>query len=599
MNNEVYSYITREKTAWRTTRVPLTNSKDWNMSEHIERCLNVANAWYHTGKNDGLRPYNDIVTPIIDVAFRLEGFDVKDIYPYIDDSERYYMSFLIRKYHPQWARKNELDTFIDEVVESSIIYDLVVIKDINEVRPEVIKLQDIAFCDQTDILSGPICLKHNYTIPQLLEYSGKWYPDKIDECIVMASASKEVSTANDSKVSTPGKYIEVYELHGSFPETWLDPEGDKNKYVPQIHIVTFYKSSDGIENGITLYKGKSKKLTDIFKALKIDQVRSHGRACGRSLVERLFDPQVWNNYSAIKIKKMLDSAVNLLQTDSEEYGNKKISELKENTVLKHEPGRPITKVDMGIQNLTAFENQMSKTETQARILGSASEAALGINPTSGTPFALQDLIVNQGEGIHTYRQGKIATFFADVLYRDLFIKYLVKDMNNGKKFSEELTLDELHEIVDNIVTKQVNQRIKEGNVLTPEKQKLLTQLYKESFLKGGKRRFMEALQSELNDIESKVLVNIVGKQKNLAKDADKLTNLIREVIANPMAFKQVPGLAKLFNSLVEDSGFSPIDFTQITIPEVTETSATNQETQPESIPSPIQSNNLSTLTTNK
>lgn len=599
MNNEVYSYITREKTAWRTTRVPLTNSKDWNMSEHIERCLNVANAWYHTGKNDGLRPYNDIVTPIIDVAFRLEGFDVKDIYPYIDDSERYYMSFLIRKYHPQWARKNELDTFIDEVVESSIIYDLVVIKDINEVRPEVIKLQDIAFCDQTDILSGPICLKHNYTIPQLLEYSGKWYPDKIDECIVMASASKEVSTANDSKVSTPGKYIEVYELHGSFPETWLDPEGDKNKYVPQIHIVTFYKSSDGIENGITLYKGKSKKLTDIFKALKIDQVRSHGRACGRSLVERLFDPQVWNNYSAIKIKKMLDSAVNLLQTDSEEYGNKKVSELKENTVLKHEPGRPITKVDMGIQNLTAFENQMSKTETQARILGSASEAALGINPTSGTPFALQDLIVNQGEGIHTYRQGKIATFFADVLYRDLFIKYLVKDMNNGKKFSEELTLDELHEIVDNIVTKQVNQRIKEGNVLTPEKQKLLTQLYKESFLKGGKRRFMEALQSELNDIESKVLVNIVGKQKNLAKDADKLTNLIREVIANPMAFKQVPGLAKLFNSLVEDSGFSPIDFTQITIPEVTETSATNQETQPESIPSPIQSNNLSTLTTNK
>lgn len=593
MNNEVYSYITKEKTAYRTVRVPLTNSKDWNMAEHIERCMNVANAWFHTGKNDGIRPYNDIVTPVIDVAFRLEGFDVKDIYPYIDDAEKYYMSFLIRKYHPQWARKNELDTFIDEVVETSIIYDLVLIKDVNQTRPEVIKLQDIAFCDQTDVLSGAICLKHNYTIPQLLEYSGKWNADKIDECIVMAKASKEVSTATDETVATPSKYIEVYELHGSFPETWLDPEGDENKYVPQIHIVSFYKASDGSENGITLFKGKSKKLTDIFKALKIDQVRSHGRACGRSVVERLFDPQVWNNYSAIKIKKMLDSAVNLLQTDSEEYGGKKITDLKENTVLKHEPGRPLTKVDMGIQNLTAFENQMAKTETQARILGSASEAALGVNPTAGTPFALQNLIVNQGEGIHTYRQGKIATFFADVLYRDLIIKYIIKDMNKGKKFSEELTLDELQEVADQITTNHVNKRIKEiilsGKVITPEEQALLTKITKESFLKGGNRRFMETLQGELDDIENKVFVNIAGKQKNLAKDADKISNLILTLTKLGVPFQS---LTKQLNELLEDSGFSPINFSQVTTPPAPESPPTSP------IPSPIQPDQLQAPLTN-
>lgn len=595
MNNEVYSYITREKTAYRTTRVPLTNSKEWNMPEHIERCTNVANGWFHQGKNDGNRPYNDIVTPVIDVAFRLEGFDVKDIYPYVDDADRYYLSFLIRKYHPQWARKHELDTFIDEVVESSIIYDLVLVKDVNEERPEVVKLQDIAFCDQTDILSGAICIKHNFTIPQILEYSGKWDAEKIDECITMAKASKEVSTANDRPVATPSKYIEVYELRGSFPETWLDPEGDANKYTPQLHIVTFYKASDGSENGITLYRGKGKKITDVFKALKIDQVRSHGRACGRSIVERLFEPQVWNNYSAIKIKRMLDSAVNLLQTDSEEFGNKKISDLKENTVLKHEPGRPITKVDMGIQNLTAFENQMVKTETQARILGSASEAALGVNPTAGTPFALQNLIVNQGEGIHTYRQGKIATFFADVLYRDLIIKYIVKDMNGGKNFSEELTLDELNEVAEQITTNEVNKRVKElvlsGKQVSPEERDILTQITKDSFLKKGNRRFMEILKGDLDDVSDKVLVNIVGKQKNLAKDADKISNLILTLTKLGVPFQS---LTKQLNELLEDSGFSPVNFSQVTAPPPAPLA-------PEApIPSPIQPNQLSApLVTNQ
>ncbi|MEB5212772.1 hypothetical protein RXR86_28705, partial [Pseudomonas aeruginosa] len=134
------------------------------MWEHIERCTNVANAWYHTGKNDGNRPYDDIVTPIINVAFRTEGFDAKDIVPFVDDVQKSYMSFIIKKYHPQWSRKHELDTIIDDLVETSIIYDLALVKNYNNDVPEVIDLRTIAFCDQTDILKGPLCLRHYYSI---------------------------------------------------------------------------------------------------------------------------------------------------------------------------------------------------------------------------------------------------------------------------------------------------------------------------------------------------------------------------------------------------------------------------------------------------
>lgn len=564
----VFDYIKQEEKNFKIEKVPLTNSKDWNMKEHIERCTNVANGWFHTGKNDGNRPYNDIVTPVIDVAFRSEGFDVKDIVPFVDDVEQAYKSFLIKKFHPEWARKNELDTFIDEVVESSIIYDLVLIKDVNQTRPEVIKLQDIAFCDQTDIMSGSICLKHNYSVPQILKFKDKWIDGKVEEVIVMADASKKVSTANDEKVKTPSKYIEVYELHGSFPETWIDENGDPNKYTDQLHIISYYTAQDGSQNGITLFKGKDRPLDKVFKALKIDQVRSHGRACGRSIVERLFEPQVWNNYAGIKLKKMLDSAVNLLQTDSEEFGNKKITDLEEMRVLKHEPGRPITRVDMNLQNVPAVRDYQTAQENQSRILGSASEASLGKNPVSGTPFALQDLIVQQGEGIHEYRRGKIATFFADVLYRDLILKYLVKDMNKGVKFSEDLSVDEMQEIATTIATNMANDRIKEGmmagRMYTEQDKQTMIDITKQKFMKTGSKQFMEVLKGELDDIPVKVFVNIAGKQRYMAQNADKISKLIGNILQNPQAFATIPGLAKSYNQLLEESGMSAIDFSSIT-----------------------------------
>ena len=566
MNQQVYEYIQSEQTNYKTVRVPITTSYDWNMSEHIERCTNVANGWYHSGKNDGLRRYDDIVTPIINVAMRSEGFDVKDIVPFVNEVQNSYKSFLVKKRHPQWARKNELDTFIDDIVESSVIYDLVLVKNVNNVRPEVVPLQKIAFCDQTDIMSGPICLKHQYSVAELTKFKGKWIDEAIDEAIVMSKEEKSVMQANDRTVKTPGKYIEVFELHGFLPETWLDENGDPFKYTNQMHIVCYYTSKDGNKNGITLFKGKTKDISNTFKSLVIRKI--HGRACGKSIVETLFEPQVWMNYSAQRIQKLLASAINVFYSDSDEVGNQKLSNLPDNTILKLETGKNIGKLDGSPQNLTAFSNDQVNLQTQARILGSASEAQLGVNPTSGTPFALQNLVVQQGQGIHEYRQGKIATFVADVLYRDWILHYLVDDMNKGITFSEELTLDEMQDIADlisrNKAESQIISKILEGELVTPETREALIANYKEQFTRGGSRKFFEIIQGELDDIPLEVFVNIKGKQKYMAQEADKLTNIIREVLRNPQAFQQIPGVGKAFNQLLENSGLSPIDFTQIT-----------------------------------
>src|SRR3990167_3026974 len=222
---EIYSYILAEESKYRTERVPLAdNWRDWNMYEHVDRSFTLVNSRFYKGQQDYTRPFNNIILPIRNVNLRTEGFDVKDAQIYVDNAENYHKSFLARKFHNWWAKDNDIDTAIDESVESYFDYGLILVKNVNETRPEVVQLQQLAFCDQTDIMSGPICLKHHYSIDELLAFKGKWKASEVDKAVLMARTSRDVDQANQDSVKTPGKYVEVYELHGMFPESWLGPE---------------------------------------------------------------------------------------------------------------------------------------------------------------------------------------------------------------------------------------------------------------------------------------------------------------------------------------------------------------------------------------
>ena len=132
-----------------------------------------------------------------------------------------------------------------------------------------------------------------------------------------------------------------------------------------------------------------------------------------------------------------------------------------------------------------------------------------------------------------------------------------------------MSLDELSEIAETISSNQAEKRIKEmiltgDKMPTKDDREQIKQILKETFIKQNKgRAFFETIQGELKNIPVAVKVNIKGKQRYMAQNADKITNVIREVIRNPQAFTQVPGIGKAFNQLLEESGMSPIDFTSM------------------------------------
>jgi hypothetical protein len=420
----------------------------------------------------------------------------------------------------------------------------------------------------------------------------KWYSDKVEEAILASRFSRTNTNEGQEDSESPGKNVEVYELHGMFPESWLGKEyygsdwEDNGKYVRQMHIVTFFTDSSDKRNGICLYKGKTK---NIFKTLKRDDVE--GRACGRGGIEELFHPQIWTNYSEIHIQQMLEAVAKIiLLTNDKKLKNQKWSSMQHGTIQQLEDGKDLKQLVIQPINKTAFDNFVNKWEQVARIIGSASDPQLGLNPVSGTPLGTTQIVTSQGIGIHEYRRGQIAVFWGEI-YRDWVMKTLRDDLNKGDEWLDELDIDELQDVANKVSVNLANQRVKdavlkENKLVTNQERDVLTQLIKEEFIKGGKKRFLTVMKGEFAKIPLKVKFNIAGKQRNLAENVSKLNSIFR-VLFTPQGVAMIQsnqGLADLLNEILEISGISPVDFAGITGVQTQPQLSPLQPTQPQMQP---------------
>ena len=568
----IYDYITSEETAYEQ-KVPIVDGYDWSMKEHIQTTILYKNSQLKTGKTDD-KPVKNILLPILRLQYRTEGFDVKDIGIFVDDKDEYYKTLLVRKSHEKFARENGLDTVIDETVEAYVDFGGALLKDVNDTKPELVPWQSIAFCDQTDFMSGPFAIKHYYSPDQLLDMASAGWGDTangatatLEEVIELARSEKKDKSRDDEVARTPGKYVEVYEVHGNMPLSFLD-DSESTKYQKQLQIVTFLKKKNGKKQGITLYRAKEPKLP--FKLILRDKI--YGRALGLGGAEELFEPQVWVTYDQIRMKGLLDAASKVvLQSDDPTIANKHPGGLKdiENLeIIDVDAGKMIQQIQTTPVSIGLFEKSISEWEAHAQMLGAANDSILGENPTAGTPFKLQELVTQEAHGIHAYRQGKLATFW-DEVERDWIIPRLVKEMSQGQQFLAELELDELQQVADSLITCEANKAIKKnilaGKTVDPEMVDTFKQAVRDQFMKGGNKRFIEIFKGEMKDVPIDCYTNIAGKQKDLAGMVDKITNIMRFVFStynpqtNSFAAFDDARMAKFLNMALEYSNMEPID----------------------------------------
>lgn len=576
--NSVYELVeTEEATFQRPIDI---NGWSWSFKEHIKTSFYYKHGRLLNG-NDENTPVKNITRPLLNLQYRAEDIDLKDIVLYVDDPTNYHLSFLIKKYHEDvFALENDLDTFIDEWKESKVDYGIGLCKKGAGAKPEVIDLQSIAFCDQTNIMKGPIAFKHFFNPSELMGMADQGWGNPangatatIQELIDKSEAARQNDKTQGIENETPGNYIEIYEVHGSLPLSFLSDEGDPTKYKLQMHIIAFYKTNDGKKSGVTLFrKGLKSSMLDVTLRDKI-----YSRAAGYGGAEELFENQVWTTYSIIRQKELLDAASKvILKSVGAEMKSRYPNGLRgvDNLeIIELGQGEDLAQIDTTPRSLALFDNFEQSLKAHAQETASAFDPILGKESPSGTPFRAQERQVIEGKGLHIYRQGKYAKDLERV-YRNWIIPHIIEQVTNGTTFLSELSTDEMQYVADKVVEYEARQytldKLFNGEVVTQQQVDFYKEKVRADFVKGGNKKFLEILKGQFKKMPVRIKINIAGKQKDLGFMTDKIVNIFRQIIANPQGFiqvMQIPGMSKQFNDILEYSGLSPIYYAGVTQPQ--------------------------------
>ena len=573
---EIYDLIKKEEKKFNLF-IPITKEWDWNFPDHVNTTILYKNSVFKKGKDDN-KPFKNITRPLLSLQYRAEGFDVKDIVLYIEEHDKDFQSFLIRKYHDKWAVDNNLEDFIDKLVESFVDFGGALVKKTKGPIPEVIPLQRLAFCDQSDMLGGPICEKHYYSPTELRkEAKGKNWKN-VEKVIELSEKLKNVNDAR--KVETPGKHIEIYELHGTFPRYCLydeeyDGEYDEEDLVGQVHLCAFYNNNEGKDEGISIFKSVEKD--DAYKVILRDEI--YGRALGLGGGEELFQDQIWTNYGMIRLKQLLDSASKVLfKTTDPKFSNRnKTDNLDNGEILVLDPGHDIGQLDSVPRSTPLFDRFVQDWEVHAQRMSAASDSMFGNAPTAGTPFKSLELQVAESHSLHEYRKTKLANFLSGI-YHDWIVPKLIQSIVSDEEFMAELDMDELQYVAEGLVNSNTNKYIKDsilnGVMLPEEAVSFVRERAMESFLKDGNKRFLKILKEEFTKAHLNVKINISGKQANLSEKVDKLTNVMRFMLSTydpntkTFAVFEDPRMMKIFYKIIENSGLEPSDFSARTSAQV-------------------------------
>ena len=278
----IFQYVTSEETLYQTRSIRLGDNWDWNMSQSLSLLFHLKYGKYLYDSNElrTKQPFHNIILPILEFRYAAEDRDVKDIIFETEEPEKQHLSFLIKKYWDDvFTIENNIDDFLDSAIEENVDFGGVLIKKGVGAVPEVIPLQTIAFCDQTDILGGPIGFKFNFSPAALKKKGNLGWGDKkngadttIDDLIFLATREKDapnMTVTNPSNAVT-GKNIEVYVVRGDLPESYLDGKGDTEKIINQVQVVGFYTDKEKKRFGVTLYKAKeTESVLKFFTSKKV------------------------------------------------------------------------------------------------------------------------------------------------------------------------------------------------------------------------------------------------------------------------------------------------------------------------------------------
>lgn len=565
---KIYEEATNLLTNFKEEAVEYLEGNDRSTGDIIKMCDFYSASKHLSGDKDGLgryKPFYNILNFRVTVAKVATDLDIKDVQITSDNPEHNVKSMLLQRESYQWMKKTGFDMRLNEQGRVRPKYGGVVVKKVekdSELYIETVKWKNFA-CDQISF-EGTKVESHWLTPKEMMEKDGKW--TNVREAIKYALEKNAKEQARDGGIYFQSDRIQVLEVHGTFPKSFLKEangkktlEEDEWTYTNQVYFML------ACDDDYILFADEEKEHPYMY--LPWEEV--DGRTLGRGVMEEGEEAQIWTNDTVINQKNATDLASRVvLKTNSKQLGN---------NILEVDNGKIFTigdNEDINVMNLTPsalghLDGQIALWERQVNNATSVYESNTGEQAPSNTPYSQTALLNQVASKPFDYRREEHGIFLTQ-LFEKWVIPHLVKKLKKKHVLVSEFSDEELEYIDEDFMNYEARTYAKEmlvsGQTPSPE---AIAQYRKEKISqlrRQGKNRFIEIPDNYFDDIEAKVSVITTGEQRNKAAVLTSLSSILQTVSQsfNPQTGQftilENPVLNRIFGQIVEiaGAGISPV-----------------------------------------
>ncbi len=472
----------------------------FSVKENVDKIEAYLNSKHTSGERDSLgreKPFFNIVTAACNVWYRATDIDRANIRIKATKSSQHITALLADVKSKEWMRKSNFGTWLNDWGRTLSRYGSAVSKFVEkdgELVATVVPWNRLII-DDIDFYGNPVIEKHYYTPAQLRK--NKLFDQEQVEMLI-ASSKVSRKTLNKQNKDSKNDYIEVYELHGEFPESMLYEDGDEDTYTQQVHICSFTMNDKDEYNDFCLYSGKEKNPYHIAHLIKEDD-----RVMARGAVELLFEAQWMVNHNEKAIKDQLELASKLIfQTSDPAYQGKNTGNLDTGSILYHEPNQPLTQLANNSHDIVSLMNSKQNWISNGNETVSAQDAIKGNTMPSGTAARQVEALQQESHSLFELMTENKGLAIEEI-WREFIIPHIKKNLD---------TKDEIMATLDDMNIKQIDAIYLPNQAKRIENERI-------------KREMFKLAQSGLDDnVPFPAPADIEGTQRQLTEEMKQFGN---------------------------------------------------------------------------
>jgi hypothetical protein len=573
--------VRKQEQNYITSDTTISEHVTFSVKENVDKIEAYLNSKHISGDKDSLgreKPFFNIVTAACNVWYRATDIDRANIRIKAAKSAHHVTAMLADVKSKEWMRKSGFGVWLNDWGRTLSRYGSAVSKFVEkdgELVATVVPWNRL-IVDDIDFYANPVIEKHYYTGSQLRK-NKNFDQGQVESLILSSKQSRE--TIGGDKADSKNEYIEVYELHGEFPMSMLNEDGDEDDYAQMVFICSFTVSENGDYNDYILYSGKEKNPYHIAHLIK-----EEGRVIGRGAVEHLFEAQWMVNHNEKAIKDQLELASKLIfQTSDPAYQGKNTGNLDTGSILFHEPNQPLTQLANNSHDIASLMNDKMAWINQGSEVTSAQDAIKGNTMPSGTAARQVEALQQESHSLFELMTETKGLALEEV-WRTFVIPHIKKNLDNKDEIVaalDDMNIKQIDAIyLPNQAKKIENERIKkqmfklaasglDENVPFPEPADIEgTQagLVEELQQMGNQRYFKPSEMDDktwkelFKDFEWGVEVEVTNEQ------TDKLANLttLTTVLAQLAGMGDIENARMVLSKILEETGtFSPMELVAV------------------------------------